>query len=65
MLRGYRYDLRHFLAWYGNRIIETSDLELGLQALLGNLPAAPALTRPSTLRAIRYRTFSRRRAFWP
>jgi hypothetical protein len=39
-----------------NRIMAMSDLELGLQAMLGTLPP---LTSPSTLRAIRYRALLR------
>ena len=46
------------------RVMGMSDLELGLQALLGNRPLN-ALTRPSTLRAIRYRALLRRWAFHP
>jgi len=39
-----------------NAVSTMSDLELGIQALLGTL--RPSLSRPTTLRAIRYRTFS-------
>ena len=49
-LRGYRYDLRHFLACLAlahelrkstiDRIMEMNDVELGLQTLLGNRPVS-------------------------
>ena len=48
-----------------DRIMAISDLELCLQALLGTLPPGQLLTRPSTLRAIRYRALLRGWAFRP